>query len=79
MADLSLDEIKKIKKETPIRIGKTIRKVREAKGLTQIELANKIGSDRQYLYKIEAAKVGISITKLAIIAKALEVSLKDLV
>lgn len=79
MADLSLEEIKKIKKETPIRIGKNIRKVREAKGLTQIELANKIGSDRQYLYKIESAKVGVSIAKLAIIAKALEVSLKDLV
>lgn len=79
MADLSIDEIKKIKKETPIRIGKNIRKVREAKGLTQIELANKIGSDRQYLYKIEAAKVGVSISKLAVIAKALEVSLKELV
>ncbi|MBE7443376.1 MAG: helix-turn-helix transcriptional regulator [Flavobacteriales bacterium] len=79
MADLSLEDIQKIKKETPIRIAKNIREVREAKGLTQIELANKIGSDRQYLYKIEAAKVSVTIAKLAIIAKALDVSLKDLV
>lgn len=38
-----------------------------------------IQSDRQYQYKIETGKVSVSIAKLAVIATALEVSLKELV
>lgn len=79
MGDVSSEEIKRIKKEIPLLVGENIRRIREEKGYTQVELANRIQSDRQYMYKIETAKVGISVVKLAIIAKALDVSLKQLV
>ena len=79
MGELSDADIDKIKKEVSVKIGLKIRNIRQEKGLTQIQLADKIGSDRQYLYKIEKAKVGISVTKLAIIAKALDVPLTSLV
>ncbi len=79
MANLSKEEIKYIKETISIKLGIRIREVRVEKGLTQVDLADKIQSDRQYMYKIENGKVGISISKLAIIAKALEVSLTNLV
>jgi len=78
MPELSEDEIKKIKQETSIKIGLKIRILREQKKLTQVELADYIQSDRQYLYKIEQGKVGLSLSKLIIIAKALDVSLAEL-
>jgi len=64
-----------LKKNTPIKVGLKIREIRLQQKLTQIELANKINSDRQYLYKIETGKVGVSVIKLAIIAKALNVNI----
>jgi len=79
MTDLSNEDIKRIKENVPIKVGNKIREIRESKGLTQIELANKIQSDRQYLYKIEKAKVSVSVSKLAIIAKALDITIKELV
>jgi len=79
MNELTNNEIKKIKESVSIKIGAKIREIREEKGLTQVELAALINSDRQYLYKIESAKVGITITKLAILALALDVPMTRLV
>ena len=73
MSELSSDEIKKIKEYVLFQTGVNIRRIRTAKKITQIELAARIQSDRQYLYKIENGKVGVSVAKLATIAKALEV------
>ena len=78
MPELSASEIENIKHDTAIKIGGEIRKIREQKKLTQVQLANHIQSDRQYLYKIEKGKVGVSFSKLVIIAKALDVSLTEL-
>ena len=77
--ELSKEEIQKLKETIPLVIGRNIRKAREEKGLTQTELSNLKLSDRQYMYKIETAKVSVSIVKLAILAKALEVSIAQLV
>ena len=79
MTDLSNEEIEKIKHDVVLKIGQNIRKFREKKGLKQSELAAMTQSDRQYQYKIETGKVGISVSKLAIIAVALDVSLASLV
>ncbi len=79
MSDLSISEIEEIKNTVGVAVGNNIRVVRERVGLSQTDLANKIHSDRQYLYKIEKGKVGISIIKLAVIAKALNVDLSELV
>lgn len=72
-----LVESKKIKESIPKLVGNRIKELREAKDLTQVELADMIGSDRQYLYKIESAKVSVSIVKLTIITKALGISLEE--
>lgn len=77
MAELSNDELNKIKSTTPFSIGRRIKKIREEKGITQIELGDRIGSDRQYLYKIESGKVSVSVSKLVIIITALEISLEE--
>lgn len=79
MTDLTKEEIDRIKLQVSVRIGQNIRKLREEKGIKQAELAAITQSDRQYQYKIEKGKVGISVVKLAIIAAALNVSLSDLV
>ena len=46
--------------------------------LTQTKLANLMGNDRQYIYKIEKGKVSPSISTIAVIAHALNVSLSEL-
>lgn len=52
--------------------------MKRRKGLSQTELANLINSDRQYPYKIESGKVRISVVKLIIISKTLDVDVADL-
>ena len=76
--ELSKKDIERLKKTIPKKIGKNIQDTRESKNLSQTELANLINSDRQYLYKIESGKVGVSIVKLIVISEALEVNVSDL-
>lgn len=78
MADLSRKEIEYIKKEAISRVANNIKQVRIDLGITQTELANRVQSDRQYIYKIENGLVGLSVAKLAILAKALEIPLEKL-
>lgn len=79
MPDLTAEDIQKIKEITSKQIGENVRVAREKKNLTQSELAAMILSDRQYLYKIESGRVGVSVAKLAIIAKALGVDVRELI
>jgi transcriptional regulator with XRE-family HTH domain len=67
-----------IGKAATLKVAARIRELRLQKNLSQTELANRIQSDRQYLYKIETGKVGISVAKLAVIAWALEVEINEL-
>jgi len=78
MLNLSDTQIQKISIETPKRVGEQIVAFRKQKGLSQTELAERVGKDRQYIYKIEKAKVTPNITTIAIIATALEISLAQL-
>lgn len=79
MSDVTTENIQYFQEKIPKLIGNKIREVRKSKGLTQVELGNRISSDRQYMYKIEKGIVAITVTKLAIIAKALDVQMMDLV
>jgi transcriptional regulator with XRE-family HTH domain len=79
MVELSHEDVQLIGKDANMKVAQRIRELRQLKNLTQTELANRIHSDRQYLCKIETGKVGISVAKLAVIAKALDVELKELV
>lgn len=77
MAQLTDKRLKDLKNSIPKLIGIRIKDLREKKGLTQTELAELVGKDRQYLYKIEKGKVTSNIVTISTLAVALEISLKD--
>ncbi|WP_353683982.1 helix-turn-helix transcriptional regulator [Thermodesulfovibrio sp. 3907-1M] len=56
-----------------MKIGETIKKLRKAKGISQMELADRIGITYQQLQKYEKGKSKITIERLIDIAKALDV------
>ncbi len=76
--EIDENTIAELKTKIPVEVGRQIRKFREKRKLSQAELAERIGKDRQYLYKIETGKVSSSIFTLAVIALALEISLSEL-
>jgi len=69
MCELTDNEIQQFKREITQKLGCRIKEIRLQKKLTQTELANRINSDRQYLYKIEKGKVGLSVVKLFTLLK----------
>lgn len=78
MQSVTENQISQLSADLPKSVGEQIIIFRKEKKLTQIELAEMVGKDRQYLYKIEKGKVTPNITTLAIIAKALNISLSKL-
>ncbi len=60
-------------------IGKTIREIRKAKGMTQAALAGKSGVEPSNISHIERAATKLSLPTLICIANALEVTLDELV
>ena len=65
--------------KTARNIGATIRRLREAKGLTQDRLATAVGMIRNNISRIEAAKHRPTLETMEKIAQALKISLVDLV
>jgi putative transcriptional regulator len=65
--------------EKLIRLGLKVRELREEKGLSQTELAYKIGKDQPSINRLEKGKVNPSIMYLLQICEGLEVSLIELV
>lgn len=53
-------------------IGQKIKHLREKRGLSQQELADKLETDRQYISKIENGKINMSLDYLDKIIKALK-------
>ena len=60
------------------RFGYRVRELREAKGLSQEELAFKVGVHRTYLGGIERGERNPSLKNIDLIANALEISLSEL-
>ncbi len=67
------------KEQLKKKVGQRIVELRSQKGWSQSDLARACNKDRQALEKLENGKVNPTIYSLLEIAKALEVSLKDLV
>lgn len=67
------------KEQLKKKLGQRIIELRSQKGWSQSDLARACGKDRQALEKLENGKVNPTIYSLLEIAKALEVSLKELV
>ena len=78
MQSLTETDIKRLTNEIPKLVGEQIVVFRKLRNLTQTELAEMVGKDRQYLYKIEKGKVTPSIVTLSIIAMALNINLSEL-
>ena len=62
-------------KEFLLQLGKRIRTIRLEKGLSQSELANRCGKERQSYQRVETGNINPSIWYLQHIAKALDVEL----
>lgn len=39
-------------------LGNSIKKIRQAEGLTQVELAERIGKTQSYIYQVEGGSIG---------------------
>jgi transcriptional regulator with XRE-family HTH domain len=78
MPNVSEEDISKLKKSLPLRLGLAIKQARKKNNLSQTELAERTLKDRQYIYKIEKGKVTPNIVTIGIIAKALDISISDL-
>ncbi len=61
------------------KVGFKVRQIRKKKGIKQEQLAAMANIDYTYLNSIEAGKRNPTIKKLAKIARALEIPLKDLI
>lgn len=61
-----------------VKFGKQVRKVRLKQGLSQEELAEKAGLHRTYIGMIERAEKNITLLNIEKLAKALDISIVDL-
>lgn len=62
-----------------MNIGENIRKIREEKGMMQLELAERIGVTSSMLSQIERGSKSPSLPLGVAIAKVLECSIEDLI
>lgn len=60
-------------------LGQQVRKVREARGISQRRLALMTGTSRSYLWKIEMGAADVGIDVLVRLADALGVTVRELV
>ena len=68
-----------MKKQILVKFGQKVRQERERQGLSQEELAVKAKVHRTYIGMIERAEKNITLVNIEKIAKALDLSIKQLV
>lgn len=61
------------------KFGETLREIRKGKNLSQEDVANKSKLHRTYISDIERGARNVSLVNIEKIAKALKISLSDLV
>lgn len=61
-----------------IRFGLQLRKLRQAKGMTQEELANTCDLEKSQVYRIEKGKINATLTTLGALAGGLEMTISGL-
>lgn len=74
MKELTDIQIALIKNNFPTSIGRHLKNVRKKKNITQSQLAEATGKDRQYIYKIEKGKVTMNLATFYILLEALEIN-----
>ncbi|WP_158803496.1 helix-turn-helix domain-containing protein [Acidisoma sp. L85] len=63
---------------TLLHLGQTVRRSRKAKGLTQMQLAQRCGFNSAAIFMVEAGRQNMTIKSLMAIAAALELEVGDL-
>jgi len=58
---------------SPAQVGRTLRKLRKEKGLSQADLADRADLSREYVNKIEAGRYDPPLSTINALAKALRV------
>lgn len=64
--------------ELIVAFGQNLKRLRNEKGLSQEELANRADMEHSQILRIENGKVNTSISVASAIAKALDLHIKDL-
>lgn len=70
-------ELKRYNKEI-VQFGENVRRLRMAKGLTQLDLEAATGIDRGDISRIENGRMDIQFSSIIKIAEGLEISTKEL-
>ena len=60
-----------------IKVGRKIREIREARNISQQELADRCNFEKSNMSRIEAGKTNLTLKTLHIISEALTVPLKE--
>ena len=60
------------------KFGQKVRELRKERGLTQEELSLEIGTDNSYISNIENARYDIPLSRVRLIAKALQIDMREL-
>jgi transcriptional regulator with XRE-family HTH domain len=60
------------------QVGARVRKLRQQREWTQVEMAEKLGLDRSFLADLERGKTNLSLLSLDTIARGFDVSLSKL-
>lgn len=68
-----------LQKEFLVQLGQRIKEIRTLKGLSQSEVANRCGKERQSYQRVETGNINPTIWYLQHIATALDVELKELI
>ncbi len=73
-----MNETDRLQKEFLIKLGLRIRELRLKKGLSQSELANLCGKERQSYQRVETGNINPTIWYLHYISSALDVEFKEM-
>lgn len=65
-------------KKVLIAFGDNLRKLRQAKSLSMEKLSYEVDVDISQIHRIEKGKINPTLSTLSALAKALDISLKDL-
>lgn len=60
------------------KLGANLKKIRLSKGIKQVEIARTLGVDRSFVSNIENGKTNPTLSTIASLAKAIEVSTNEL-
>lgn len=62
-----------------MEVSKNIRSIRESKGLTQVDMANRMGTERSNYARLENRDINLTLKQLQEIADALQVSVYEII